>query len=368
MAVPLLDLSRQYAYLKPKLDRAVLDVLAHNKFILGPEVSKFEAETAEYCTCKYSLGVASGTDALMIALHACGVGPGDEVITSNFSFFASAGVISRLGATPVFVDIDPESYNLDPALLEEAVTPRTKVIMPVHLFGQMADMDPIIAIAKKHGLKVIEDAAQSIGAEYKDRQAGSIGDFGCFSFFPSKNLGGGGDGGLMTSNTTELHELAKILREHGQKPQYYHRIVGYNSRLDTIQAAILSVKLPYLREWSKKRIEHADRYDRELAGTPNLKTPKRMPYSTFHIYNQYTLASPKRDAIMAGLKAAGIGCAIYYPVPFHKQECFAYLGYKPEQFPHSTKAGNEVFSIPVYPEMTDAEQSEVIAAVKRLCA
>lgn len=368
MAVPLLDLTRQYAYLKPEMDKAVLDVLAHGRFILGPEVTKFENETAAYCKTKFSLGVASGTDALMVALHACGIGPGDEVITSNFSFFASAGVISRLGATPVFVDIDPLSYNIDPNLIEAAVTPKTKAIMPVHLFGQMADMDPIMAIARKHTIRVIEDSAQSIGAEYKGRPAGSIGDIGCFSFFPSKNLGGGGDGGLITANDEALYNLCKILREHGQQPQYYHKIVGYNSRLDTLQAAILSVKLPYLRKWSEKRIEHADRYDREFAGVKGLTTPKRMPYSTFHIYNQYTLASPKRDAIMAGLRKAGIGCAIYYPVPFHKQECFAYLGYKPEMFPHSTKAGTEVFSIPVYPEMTEAEQTEVIATVKALCA
>jgi len=368
MAVPLLDLTRQYAYLKPELDKAVLAVLTHGKFILGPEVTRFENETAAYCKTKYALGVASGTDALLIALHACGVGPGDEVITSNFSFFASAGVVNRLGATPVFVDIDPASFNIDPSAIEAAITPKTKAIMPVHLFGQMADMDPIMAIARKHKVRVVEDAAQSIGSEYKGRPAGSIGDLGCFSFFPSKNLGAGGDGGLITTDDEGLYNLCKILREHGQQPQYYHRIVGYNSRLDTLQAAILAVKLPHLRKWSEKRIAHADRYDREFAGVKGLTTPTRMPYTTFHIYNQYTLASPKRDATVAGLRQAGIGCAIYYPVPFHKQDCFAYLGYKSGQFPHSTKAGAEVFSIPVYPEMTDAEQTEVIAVVKGLCS
>ncbi len=366
MAVPLLDLSRQYAYLKPELDKAVINVLTHGRFILGPEVAELEKQIASYCKTKYAIGVASGTDALLIALHACGVGPGDEVITSNFSFFASAGVISRLGATPVFVDIEPDSYNLDPNLLEQAITKKTKVIMPVHLFGQMADMDPILDIARKHGLKVIEDGAQSIGAEYKSRPCGSIGDLGCFSFFPSKNLGAGGDAGIITTNDETLYELCKILREHGQKPQYYHRIVGYNSRLDTIQAAMLLVKLPYLRKWSEKRIAHAARYDRELANVPGIVTPRVMPYSTFHIYNQYTLASPKRQRVFEGLRGAGIGTAIYYPVPFHKQECFAYLGYKPDQFAHSTKAGDEVFSIPIYPEMTDAEQTEVITTVKRL--
>ncbi len=366
MAVPLLDLTRQYAYLKPELDKAVINVLTHGKFILGPEVAELEKQITAYCKTKYAIGVASGTDALMVALHACGVGPGDEVITSNFSFFASAGVVARLGATPVFVDIEPDSYNIDPKLLEKAITKKTKVIMPVHLFGQLADMDPILEIAKKHGIKVVEDGAQSIGAEYKGRPCGSMGDLGCFSFFPSKNLGAGGDAGIITTNSEELYELCRILREHGQKPQYYHRIVGYNSRLDTIQAAMLLVKLPHLRKWSEKRIEHAKRYDRELAGVPGLTTPRVMPYSTFHIYNQYTLASPKRKSIFEGLRAAGIGTAIYYPVPFHMQDCFKYLGYKADQFPHSTKAGDEVFSIPVYPEMTEQEQAEVIATVKKL--
>lgn len=366
MAVPLLDLTRQYAYLKPAMDKAVLDVLAHGKFILGPEVSQLEKEIASLCNVRHAIGVASGTDALMVALHAAGVGVGDEVITTTFSFFASAGVISRLGAKPVFVDIEPDSYNIDPNLLEAAISPRTKAIMPVHLFGQMADMDPIMAIARKHKLAVIEDGAQSIGAEYKGKSCGSLGDLGCFSFFPSKNLGAGGDGGIIVTDNEDLYERCRILREHGQKPQYYHRIIGYNSRLATIQAAILLVKLPHLRMWSEKRIEHARRYDRELTGLPGLVTPVVKPYSTFHIYNQYTLASPRRNAIMDGLKKNGIGCAIYYPVPFHKQDCFAPLGYTADQFPHANKAADEVFSIPIYPEMTDTEQTEVIATLKKL--
>lgn len=366
MAVPLLDLTRQYAYLKPELDRAVLDVLAHGKFILGPEVAELEQKIAALSNVRYAIGCASGTDALMLALHALGVGPGDEVITSNFSFFASAGVISRLGAKPVFVDIEPDTYNIDPNLIEAAITSHTKVIMPVHLFGQLADMDAIMAIAKKHNLKVVEDAAQSIGAEYKGRPAGAIGDFGCFSFFPSKNLGAGGDGGMVVTDNPELFDLVKILREHGMKPRYYHRIIGYNSRLATIQAAMLLVKLPHLRRWSEQRIAHAQRYNRELAGIPNLTPPVIKNYSTFHIFNQYTLASPKRDLIFEGLGKAGIGTAIYYPVPFHEQDCFKFLGYPPEAFPHTRKAAAEVFSVPVYPEMTDAEQSEVIATLKRL--
>lgn len=368
MAVPLLDLTRQYAYLREKLDNAVLDVFRSGKFILGPEVTVLENEIAGLSQVKYGLGVASGTDALLLALRACGVKPGDEVITSNFSFFASAGVVSRLGATPVFVDIEPDSYNIDPKLIEKSITSKTKVIVPVHLFGQMADMDPIMEIARKHKLKVIEDAAQAIGAEYKGKPAGSIGDIGCFSFFPSKNLGGSGDGGMIITKNPELFESCKMLRTHGENPKYFHRIVGYNSRLDTVQAATLLVKLPFLREWSEKRIRHANIYDRAFKEIPGLKTPSVMPYTTFHIYNQYTLASPNRLEIMNGLSKAEIGHAIYYPVPFHKQDCFASLGYRPNEFPVSSRAADEVFSIPIYPDMTEKEQSEVIDTVKKLAA
>lgn len=368
MAVPLLDLSRQYAYLKPALDAAVLNVYAHGKFILGPEVTELEAAIAKMSSCAYGIGVASGTDALLIALRACGVGPGDEVITSDFSFFASAGVISRLGATPVFVDCEADTYNMDATKLEAAITAKTKVIVPVHLFGQMADMDPIMAIARAHNLKVIEDAAQSIGAMYKGKMCGSIGDFGCFSFFPSKNLGGSGDGGMIVCQTEAGNDLCRMLRAHGEKPKYYHRIVGYNSRLDTLQAATLLVKLPYLRAWSEARIRNADRYDAAFAGTPNLKTPVRKSYATFHIYNQYTLASPKRSAIMDGLSKAGIGAMIYYPVPFHRQDCFANLGFTDQQLPNSTTVSDQVFSIPIYPELSEPEQIEVIDTIRRLAS
>jgi dTDP-4-amino-4,6-dideoxygalactose transaminase len=366
MAVPLLDLTRQYSYLKEKLDKAIIDVFTHTKFILGPEVAEFERKIAELCNVKYAIGVASGTDALLLSLRACDVKPGDEVITTNFSFFASAGVVSHLGAKPVFVDIEPDSYNIDPNQIEKLITPKTKAIVPVYLFGHMADMDPIMEIARKHNIKVVEDAAQAIGAEYKSRPAGSIGDLGCFSFFPSKNLGGSGDGGMIVTNDEKLYENCKMLRTHGEKPKYYHRIVGYNSRLDTLQAATLSVKLPYLREGSEKRLEHAKRYDEAFQEIDSITTPKVMDYSTFHIYNQYTLASPNRDKIMSGLEKAKIGCAIYYPVPFHKQDCFSYLGYKPDDFPISSKAADEVFSIPVYPELTVKEQDEVIATVIKL--
>lgn len=366
MAVPLLDLKRQYAQLKPEMDKAVLDVLAHCGFVLGPEVKKLEAELAALSEVKHGVGVASGTDALLIALRAVGVEPGDEVITTPFSFFATAGVISRLGARPVFVDIEADSYNIDPTLIEAAVTSKTKAIIPVHLFGQMADMDPILEIARRHKIAVIEDAAQAIGAKYKGKPAGSFGDLGCFSFYPSKNLGGAGDGGMIVTNNDKYAEACRSLRCHGESPKYYHHTVGYNSRLDTLQAAILLVKLPHLEAWSHARAEHARLYDEAFKGIADLKTPKVMAYSTFHIYNQYTLASPKRAQIEKGLQEAGIGHCIYYPLPFHRQVCFESLGYKEDAFPVANKAGNEVISIPISPEMTADEQQEVIRTIKQL--
>ena len=366
MAVPFLDLSRQYEYLKPELDAATVRVLAHGKFVLGPEVAELEENIASLCSVKHAIGVASGTDALLLSLRTAGVGEGDEVITSDFSFFASAGVIARLGAIPVFVDIHPDTYNIDPNLIEAAITSRTKAIMPIHLFGQVADMDAITAIAGKHGLTVVEDAAQAIGSVYKGRKAGSLGDFGCFSFYPTKNLVAAGDGGMITCNNDDFAESCRMLRVHGAKPKYYHKVIGYNSRLDSMQAALLLVKLRYLEQWSEKRIEHARVYDGAFADTENVKTPARKDYSTFHIYNQYTIAVPNREELRAGLKKAGIGCDIYYPLAFHEQECFSSLGYETGDFPVSEKASREVLSLPIYPELTESEQQEVIAAVKRL--
>ncbi|UCG61288.1 MAG: DegT/DnrJ/EryC1/StrS family aminotransferase [Candidatus Zixiibacteriota bacterium] len=365
MAVPLLDLSRQYEYLKPELDKAVVKVLTHGRFILGPEVKELEEKLAQLCAVKHASGVASGTDALLLALNACGIGPDDEVITTDFSFFATAGVVSRLGARPVFVDIEPDTYNIDPNLIEAAITPKTKAIVPVHLFGQLADMDPIMDIARRHNIKVVEDAAQAIGAEYKGRPAGSFGDYGCFSFYPSKNLGAGGDGGLIVTDNDDNIELLRILRVHGAKPKYYHRIIGYNSRLATIQAAVLLVKLPHLRKWSEKRIEHARIYDEAFHGIDAITCPAVKEYSTFHIYNQYTIAVDNRSRLIDALKKVSIGFEIYYPVPFHLQECFAYLGHKPDEFPVSTRAAGKVISIPIYPEMTEVEQAEVIDTVKK---
>ena len=368
MSIPLLDLTRQYAYLKPEMDKAILDVFSHSKFVLGPEVTQLEEEIAACCRVSYAVGVASGTDALLVALKAIGVGNGDEVITTDFSFFATAGTIERLGAKPVFVDIEPDSYNIDPNLIEAAITDRTKAIIPVHLFGQMADMDPIMEIARKHNLAVVEDAAQAIGAEYKGKRAGSIGDYGCFSFFPSKNLGGSGDGGMLVMNSRERYEQCRMLREHGQKPKYYHHVVGYNSRLDTLQAATLLVKLPLLRKWSEKRNEHAHAYDKAFADIAELKTPEVMDFTSFHIYNQYTLASPNRDAVLDKLKEAGVGHAVYYPVPFHKQQCFSSLAQSTAGFPVSNRCAEQVFSIPIYPDLTDEERSEVIAVVRNAVA
>ena len=366
MSVPLIDFSRQYSYLKKDMEAAVLKVLEKGHYILGPEVGQLECDIAKLCETKFAIAVASGTDALLVALRAVGVGPGDEVITTDFSFFATAGVISRLGATPVFVDIEADSYNLAPAKIEAAITARTRAIMPVHLFGQIADMDPILAMAQKHKIAVVEDAAQAIGAEYKGRKAGSMGELGCFSFYPTKNLGAAGDAGIITTNDEKLFEACKMLRLHGQSGKYEHKIVGYNSRLDTLQAAVILVKMPYLKRWSEARQKHAKAYDAAFAGVDGLRTPVVKDYTTFHIYNQYTLASPKRDRIVTGLNEAKIGNCVYYPIPFHKQACFSPLGYKPGQLPESSRAANEVFSIPIYPELTAEEQEEVIGTVMSL--
>ncbi len=361
MAVPLIDIKRQYVPIRGDIDRAIDGVIDHAGFILGPEVKKFEAEIAAYCGIKHALGVASGTDALLLALRACGVGPETEVITSAFSFFASAGVISRLGAKPVFVDIDPDTYNMDPGKLEAAITDHTKVIMPIHLFGQCADMDPIIEIARKHDIKVIEDAAQAIGSKYKDRMAGSIGDAGCFSFFPTKNLGCAGDGGMIVTNDDQLADTMRILRVHGGRTDYLHEVVGYNSRLDTVQAAILSVKLPHLAAWTEARRANAARYDTAFADLP-IKTPVARDWA-YHIYNQYTLAVDDREPFMKWLAEKKIGHKVYYPVPFHMQQCFKDLAYSPGDMPHSEKAASSVVSIPIFGEMTDAERDEVIDAI-----
>lgn len=362
MQVPFLDLKRQYSAIKEEIDQAVFNVLSHTRFIMGPEVKTLEEQVAKYCGAKFAMGVASGTDALLLSLRACGVGLGDEVITTGFSFFATAGVMTRLGAIPVFVDIDPNTYNIDPKLIEEKITSKTKAIMPVHLYGQCADMDPIMEISNKHNLKVVEDAAQAIGAQYKGKKAGTMGHFGCFSFFPSKNLGAAGDGGMVVTDDSEMAELVRMLRVHGAKPKYYHTIVGCNSRLDTIQAAILSVKLKYLDEWTNKRREHAKVYNDAFKDT-DIITPKEEVFN-YHIYHQYTITVKSRDKLREILKEKQIGHDVYYPVPLHLQECYKHLGYKEGDLPVVEQKGREVISIPIYPELTPEEQNFVIQTIK----
>lgn len=362
MKVPLLDLKRQYQTIKPELDSALMNVLAHAQFILGPEVKQFEEQAAAFCGVKHAIGVASGTDALLLALRACGVGPGDEVITTTFSFFASAGVISRLGATPVFADIDPKTYNVTAGQIAKKISSKTKAIMPVHLYGQMADMDAIMELAQSKRIPVVEDAAQAIGAKYKGKKAGTLGRFGCFSFFPSKNLGGLGDGGMVTCQTDEDAELIRKLRVHGSKPKYYHSIIGYNSRLDTLQAAGLAVKLKHLDNWTEGRRKKAARYNQLLAGLP-VETPFEAE-TNYHIYHQYTIAALKRDELRKFLAEREIGTEIYYPLPLHQQECYAALGYKKGSLPLAEKRAAQVLSLPIFPELTDAEQDFVAASIR----
>ena len=362
MKVPLLDLKRQYASIKDEIDNAVHEVLERTQFILGDEVKEFESNIAKYCGSSYAVGVASGTDALLLALRACGVGPGDEVLIPDFTFFATAGVVSRLGATPVFVDIDKDTYNIDPSLIENKITKKTKAIIPVHLFGQCADMDPLLEICKKHKIKVVEDAAQAIGAEYKGRKAGTIGDFGCFSFFPSKNLGGAGDGGMVITDDQDLAETVRKLRVHGASQKYFHAMVGYNSRLDTLQAAILNVKLRYLHKWSGKRKERASFYDSALKDL-DIEIPRVESFNR-HIYHQYTIAVKKRDQLKEHLTKNQIGSSIYYPLPLHLQECYKSLGHKEGDFPISEKRAKEVISLPIFPEITQDEQEFVVKTIK----
>jgi len=367
MQVPLLDLKAQYRAIKSEIDQAVAEVFESQYFILGPKVQSCEEKLAQYCCCPHAIGVSSGTDALLIALMVEGIGPGDEVITPPHSFFATAGCVARLGAKPVFVDVDPATYNVRPDLVEAAITPRTRAIIPVHLFGQMADMDPIMEIAARRKLVVIEDAAQAIGSEYKGRRAGSIGHYGCFSFFPSKNLGCAGDGGLVTALDTERAEKLRVFRAHGSKPKYFHKVIGGNFRLDALQAAVVEAKLPYLDGWTTKRQENAARYnelfkkhglvERKKVGCP-VEAPQRR-----HIYNQYVIRVERRDELQKYLTAAGIGNEIYYPVPFHLQECFAYLGGKRGDFPASEAAANTTLAIPVYPEITTAQQEFVVNTI-----
>jgi len=378
MKIPLLDLKAQYLAIKPEVDKAIADVMDSQHFILGPAVTACEAACAKYSNVAHAIGVSSGTDAILVCLMAEDIGPGDEVITVPYTFFATVGCISRLGATPVFVDVDPVTYNMNPAQIESKITKRTKAIMPVHLYGQMADMDAIMAIAKKHNLVVIEDAAQAIGSEYKGKRAGSIGDYGCFSFFPSKNLGGIGDGGMVVTNDPGRAAKLTLLRAHGSKPKYYHKLVGGNFRLDAIQGAVVSAKLPHLDKWTAARQANAARYDKLFAASgikiavsgdapaakaaAELVLPKVV--ANRHIFNQYVVRTPLREELRKALEGAGVSTEIYYPVPMHLQECFASLGYKAGTMPESESAANETLALPIYPELNEAQARYVVDVVR----
>ena len=365
MAVPLLDLQGQYAPLRDEILAAIARVCDSQRFIGGPEVDGFEREIAHYLTAPHAVGLSSGTDALLVALTALGIGSGDDVVVPTFSFFATAGCVSRVGARPVLVDIDPVTFNISPEAAEAAVTARTRAIIPVHLYGQCADMDPLLDIGRRHRLSIIEDAAQAIGATYKDRHAGVIGDAGCFSFFPSKNLGAFGDAGLLTTTVEGLAYEVRLLRNHGAEPKYFHKRIGGNFRLDALQAAVLRVKLPYLDRWTAMRQANAGRYDalfQASAAASRVTLPRRAPDRT-HIFNQYVIRVPHRDAVRARLDAAGIGTEIYYPVPFHLQECFAHLGYQRGDFPHAEAAAAETLALPIFGELTEAQQAEVVRGV-----
>lgn len=358
MQVPLLDLKAQYATIKEEVMPAISEVCESQALALGPAVVDFEEKIATYCQSKYAVGVSSGTDALLVSLMALGIGEGDEVITTPFTFFSTAGCIVRVGAKPVFVDVEPDSYNINPAGIEEKVTEKTKAVIPVHLFGQAAKMKPINEIAQKHNLAVIEDAAQAIGASQDGIKCGNFSHCGCFSFYPTKNLGAFGDGGLVTTNKETLAQKLKILRDHGQSPRYFYGMIGGNFRLDGIQAAVLSVKLGYLDSWNEKRRQNAAFYDEVFSGTP-VQSPK-IDKNNVSIYHQYTVTVPDRDRLQKFLAENQIGSAIFYPMPLHLQECFSELGYRPGDLPVAERLCNEVLSLPIYPELS-REQIEYVA-------
>jgi dTDP-4-amino-4,6-dideoxygalactose transaminase len=366
MKVPLLDLKTQYKTIKEEVLSVTEDLFDTQRFILGKHVEKLEEEIAGYCQVKSAVGVSSGTDALLISLMAADIGPGDEVITSPYTFFATVGSIVRTGATPVFVDIEEDTYNIDPQAIRERITSRTRAIIPVHLYGQCCDMEPILELAQEHDIVVIEDAAQAIGAEYDGRRAGCMGDMGCFSFFPSKNLGAFGDGGMVTTSSDDLCEKIKILRVHGSHPKYYHKVIGGNFRLDALQAAIILVKLPYLDQWTGGRQANAWHY-RELFKAEGLDGFIKLPVEKNgrHIYNQFVISVPtKRDELRQFLSEADIGTEVYYPVPMHLQPCFADLNAKEGDFPVAEEAAKKTLALPIYAELTDEQQTYVVQKIK----
>lgn len=362
MAVPLLDLQVQYQAIRAEIDAAVAEVFATQRFVFGPQVERLEAEIAAFVGARHAVAVSSGTDALWLTLRAAGIGPGDEVITAPFTFFATAGAIHNCGATPVFVDVRPDTFNIDVAQVEAAITSRTRAIIPVHLFGQCADMAPLMDAARRRGLFVLEDAAQALGAQYGERFAGALGDAGAISFFPSKNLGAPGDGGMVTTDDAALARALRLQRNHGQGETYYHEVVGTNSRLGELHAAVLRVKLRYLRAWTEARRENAAAYTARFSEIEGVTPPVEVSPCR-HVYNQYTLRLAGRDAVRDALRARGVGCAVYYPVPLHRQQCFAHLAYGEGRFPLAEQACREVLSLPVFPELTQAQREEVIAAV-----
>ena len=380
MKVPLLDLTGQYRSIKREIDSAVRRVIESQRFILGPEVESLESEVAGYCGCRFGVGVSSGTDALLASVMSLGISQGDEVITSAYSFFASAGCLDRVGARPVFVDIDPVSFNLDPNQIEDAVSSRTRAILPVHLFGRMADMKAILSIADRHNLFVIEDAAQAIGAETDGKRAGSMGHLGCLSFFPSKNLGGFGDGGMVVTNDEKLAAQLRLYRNHGFHRKYFNQVVGGNFRLDALQAAVLRVKLKHLDQWTEQRQRNAASYralfehslssngGRDSSGSKQpgsfeITLPSEES-SQRHVYNQFVIrVAQRRDRLQAFLQSRGIGCTVYYPLPLHLQECFAGLGYQPGDLPQSERASRESLALPIYPELSNEMIAEVVTAI-----
>ncbi|MCE9606621.1 MAG: DegT/DnrJ/EryC1/StrS family aminotransferase [Planctomycetia bacterium] len=365
--VPLFDISRQHQVLEQEIADAMQKVCSSGKFILGPDCVELETATAKYCQAKHAVSCASGSDALLLALMAFDIGPGDEVICPSYTFFATASAVTRLGATPVFVDIEPESFNIDVAAIEAKLTPRTKVILPVHLYGQCVDMAPLNALAKKHGLRVIEDSCQAIGAEYRGKRTGALGDIACFSYYPTKNLGAYGDGGMLTTDDDALADKLRLLRGHGMQPRYYHQLIGINSRLDSLQAAVLNIKLPHLDTWTEARQERAQRYTEaftqagltEVLDLPVVQAERR------HVWNQYIVRvrGGNRDALRAYLAERKVGTEIYYPVPLHQQTCFAYLGCKLGSLPQTERAATETLALPIFPELTIDEQRTVVQQI-----
>ena len=367
MKVPLLDLKAQYRPIRAEIMAALESTCDDQAFILGARVADLEKDIQRYIGASHAVGVASGSDALLLALMACGVGPGDEVVTVPYTFFATAGAISRLGAKPVFVDIKPDTFNINPMLIESAITPRTKAILPVHLYGQCAEMEPVLQIAAQRKISVIEDAAQAIGATWRGRKAGVLGQVGCFSFFPSKNLGGFGDGGMITTNDQALADRVRMLRVHGSRVKYVHEMIGMNSRLDALQAAVLRVKLSYLEGWTKGRQQNAARYE-SLLKDADLLDRVTLPTVTAenrHVYNQYIIRAVRRDELRAFLQEQGVGTEIYYPVPLHLQVCYRDLGYRQGTFPQAERAAEESLALPIFAELTADQQAYVVETIKK---